>query len=71
MIGDPEWFRECKSLFPCGSPLSRPGLRGKLESNFAKAQALLQEAGYDGTPIVLMQSTDLACSPISRRSPSR
>jgi peptide/nickel transport system substrate-binding protein len=32
---------------------------GLLESNFAKAQALLKEGGYDGTPIVLMHSTDL------------
>ncbi len=29
-------------------------------SNFKKAQELLKEAGYDGTPIVLMHSTDLA-----------
>jgi peptide/nickel transport system substrate-binding protein len=60
VIGDPEWFRECKSLFPCGSPLeSTKGFDDKLDSNFAKARALLQEAGYDGTPIVLMQSTDI------------
>ena len=32
---------------------------GLLESNFDKAQALLGEAGYDGTPVVLLQSTDL------------
>ena len=30
-----------------------------LTSNFKKAQELLKEAGYDGTPVVLMQSTDL------------
>jgi peptide/nickel transport system substrate-binding protein len=30
-----------------------------LNANTAKAKQLLQEAGYDGTPIVLMQSTDL------------
>ena len=30
-----------------------------VESNVGKAQALLKEAGYDGTPIVLMHSTDL------------
>ena len=30
-----------------------------LNSNAAKAKELLKEAGYDGTPIVLMQSTDL------------
>ena len=60
VIGDPEWYMECKSLFPCGSPLeSSKGFEDKFESNFAKARALLQETGYDGTPIVIMQSTDL------------
>jgi len=32
---------------------------GVLNGDAAKAQQLLKEAGYDGTPIVLMQSTDL------------
>ena len=50
---------ECKSLFICGSPCSRPRAGRLLKPNFDKAQALLKEAGYDGTPIVLMQSTDL------------
>ncbi|HMK81669.1 MAG TPA: ABC transporter substrate-binding protein [Xanthobacteraceae bacterium] len=60
VIGDPKWYQECKSLFPCGSPLeSTKGFEDKFESNFAKARALLQEAGYDGTPIVIMQSTDI------------
>jgi peptide/nickel transport system substrate-binding protein len=31
----------------------------KLESNFKKARELLKEAGYDGAPVVLLQSTDL------------
>ena len=31
-----------------------------MKSDFKKAQELLKEAGYDGTPIVLMHSTDLA-----------
>jgi peptide/nickel transport system substrate-binding protein len=60
VIGDPQWYRECKSLFPCGSPLqSTKGWDDKLNSDFATARRRLQEAGYDGTPIVLMQSTDL------------
>src|SRR4051794_32963878 len=60
-IGDPKWYRECKSLFPCGSPLeSTAGWDDKLSGNAAKARQLLQEAGYDGTPIVLMQQTDIA-----------
>ena len=33
---------------------------GLLESNFAKARELLKEAGYNGEPIVLMHSTDVA-----------
>jgi peptide/nickel transport system substrate-binding protein len=61
VIGDPTYYKTCKSFFPCGSPLeTTKGMDGLLESNFAKAQALLKEAGYDGTPIVLMHSTDLA-----------
>src|SRR5215831_7889324 len=34
-------------------------MEGMLNSDFNKAQVLLNEAGYDGTPIVLMHSTDL------------
>ena len=60
VIGDPEFYKECKSYFPCGSPLStETGMEGMLNSDFNKAQVLLNEAGYDGTPIVLMHSTDL------------
>src|ERR1043166_7704542 len=60
VIGDPQWYRECKSLFPCGSPLqSTKAWDDKLGSDFAAARRLLQEAGYDGTPVVLMQSTDI------------
>ena len=61
VIGNPDYYKICKSMFPCGTPLeSSKGMEGLNESNFAKAQELLKEAGYDGTPIVLMQSTDLA-----------
>src|SRR3989440_2170980 len=60
VIGNSKWYIECKSLFPCGSPLqSTKGWDDKFTSDFAKARALLQEASYDGTPIVLMQSTDI------------
>jgi len=60
VIGDSEFYKECLSYFPCDTPLfSTKGMEGLLQSNFAKAQELLKEAGYDGTPIVLMHSTDL------------
>ena len=60
VIGDKQYYKTCKALFVCGTPLaSDKGMDGLLESNFAKSQALLKEAGYDGTPIVLLHSTDL------------
>ena len=60
VIGDPAYYKTCKAMFVCGTPLeTTKGMEGLLESNFVKARALLQEAGYDGTPIVLMHSTDL------------
>ena len=61
VIGDPAYYKVCKSLFPCGSPNeSFKGMDGFLDANADRAKALLKEAGYDGTPIVLMHSTDLA-----------
>src|SRR5438128_1440376 len=61
VIGDPAYYKTCKSFFPCGSPFgSTKALEGLLDSNFEKSRAMLKEAGYDGTPVVLMNSTDLA-----------
>jgi peptide/nickel transport system substrate-binding protein len=58
-VGDARWYRECKSLFPCGSPLeSTKGWDDKLTGDVAKAKAMLAEAGYDGTPVVLLHQTD-------------
>src|SRR5207249_3274916 len=54
-IGNPEYYKECKSLFPCGSPLeSTKGWEDKLAGNIAKAKELLAASGYDGTPAVFL-----------------
>jgi len=59
-IGDPKYYKTCKALFVCGTPLgSEAGTEGILNGNAAKARELLKEAGYDGTPVLLLQSTDL------------
>jgi peptide/nickel transport system substrate-binding protein len=59
-IGDPAYIKECKALFICGTTFgSTKGTDDVLTSNMKKAQELLKDAGYDGTPVVLMQSTDL------------
>jgi len=60
VIGDAQWYKTCKAMFICGTPLeSMAGMDGVLNGDAAKAAQLLKDAGYDGTPIVLMQSTDL------------
>ena len=60
-VGNPEYYTECKSMFPCGSPLeSTKGWDDKLSGNVAKAKELLAAAGYDGTPVVLLHQTDVA-----------
>jgi peptide/nickel transport system substrate-binding protein len=59
-IGNPKYYMTCKSIYPCGSPLeTAKGWDDKIGSDIAKAKALLAEAQYDGTPVVLMQSTDV------------
>ena len=59
-IGDPEYYRICKAMFICDTPYATTaGFADKYEGNIAKAKELLKEGGYDGTPVVLLQSTDL------------
>lgn len=61
VVGDAKYYKLCKPLFICGTPLaSEVGMKDKFESNMKKARELLAEAKYDGTPIVLLHSTDLA-----------
>jgi peptide/nickel transport system substrate-binding protein len=61
VIGDPRYYKICKAMFSCGGPLENAaGTEGILESRFEESKKILKDAGYDGTPIVLLQSTDLA-----------
>ena len=59
-VGDARFYRECKSLFPCGLPLkSSAGWEDRLNGDGAAARKMLAEAGYDGTPIVILNPSDL------------
>jgi peptide/nickel transport system substrate-binding protein len=61
VVGDPRYYRTCKSLFPCDTPYATTaGMDGLIEGNAQKARMMLQDAGYDGTPVTLLQSTDVA-----------
>lgn len=59
-VGESEYYKVCTAAFVCGTPNS-VNIRGDLlvKPDFEKSKALLKEAGYDGTPVVLMQSTTL------------
>lgn len=60
-IGDEKYFKLCKAMFICGTPIaSEMGFEDKLEGNLAKAKELIAESSYDGTPLILMHPTDLA-----------
>jgi peptide/nickel transport system substrate-binding protein len=54
-------YRGCTSIYPCDSALASSEtayFTGKPQ--FAAAQALLKEAGYDGKPVVLLYPADFA-----------
>ncbi len=59
-IGDKRFWRICKAMFTCETPLATTaGMEGLVEGNTAKAKQMLAEAGYDGTPVTLLYPTDL------------
>jgi len=59
-IGNPKYWHTCKAIFTCGTPLaSDAGNDSVLEGDSKRAAELLREAGYDGTPVVLLQPVDL------------
>ena len=60
VIGDPRYYKECPAMFMCGSSLATDkGADIIMKSDYALSKKLLKGAGYDGTPIVVMQSTDV------------
>ena len=59
-IGDPKYWQTCYSVYPCGTTYANEaGSEIQKAGSVEKAKAALEEAGYDGTPVVLMQPTDI------------
>lgn len=60
-IAVPGLYRVCRSIYPCGTPYASEDT-GYFTgvANPAKAAQMLKEAGYNGTPVVLMRPTDIA-----------
>ncbi|GGJ97934.1 ABC transporter substrate-binding protein [Pseudomonas matsuisoli] len=58
--GNPSYYRTCAALFGCDTPYATDaGSEDLVKADPAKAAALLKEAGYDGTPIVILHATDV------------
>ncbi|KPP87043.1 MAG: peptide/nickel transport system substrate-binding protein [Rhodobacteraceae bacterium HLUCCO07] len=61
MIGNPDLYNICGAMFICDTPLATEvGSETLTEGNGQDlARELLEEAGYDGTPIMIMHPTDV------------
>ena len=60
LVGNPKYWRTCASLWGCGTPLETDiGKDVVVPQNTEKAKALLKEAGYDNTPVLIMHATDV------------
>lgn len=59
-VGDPQFWKTCYSVYPCGTPLaSEVGADNIKKGSVDAAKEALTAAGYDGTPVVIMQPTDI------------
>ena len=56
VIGDPKYGKPCPSIFICGGPFETAA--GAPKQDLGRARQLLQEAGYDGRPLIVMDPTD-------------
>ncbi|MEE1543516.1 MAG: ABC transporter substrate-binding protein [Alphaproteobacteria bacterium] len=60
-VGDSRYWQTCPAIFACGTPLeSDVAAEALMSQDLDKARALIAEAGYDGTPVVILQPTDIA-----------
>lgn len=68
LVGNPKYYKTCPALFGCGMPYeSSYGKDMVVPSNINKAKELLKQAGYNGTPVLIMHPTDvqgLAAQPV-------
>ena len=59
-IGDPQYWKTCYSVFPCGTPLESDVASDVMSTgDIEAAKAALAATDYDGTPVVIMQPTDI------------
>ncbi len=60
-IGKPELYRTCFSIYTCKTPYATAyGMDFIASPDLKRAQQMLIESGYKGTPVVLLRQTDVA-----------
>jgi peptide/nickel transport system substrate-binding protein len=55
-IGNPDYYKTCKSIYPCGTTYETDA--GFVDQNLADAKTLLKQSGYNGEELVILQPTD-------------
>jgi peptide/nickel transport system substrate-binding protein len=61
LVGNPKYYQTCAAVMGCGNPNGDSyGAEWVIPSDIEKAKALLKEAKYDGTPVLVLQPTDIA-----------
>jgi peptide/nickel transport system substrate-binding protein len=59
-IGQARYYRACPGYFMCGGLPYESAVAAPPRSDPERARQLLKESGYDGSPVVLMDPTDIA-----------
>jgi peptide/nickel transport system substrate-binding protein len=59
-IGQPKYYRTCPGYFMCGGLPYESAVGAPGRPDPERARALLKESGYDGSPVVLLDPTDIA-----------
>ncbi len=59
-VGSPAYYKVCHTYYPCDSALATEAVTDVYKNpSTAEAAKMLKEAGYDGTPVVMLQPTDV------------
>jgi peptide/nickel transport system substrate-binding protein len=55
-VDDPKLYRDCPSFYQCSSPYFTDA--GWAKQDLDRARQLVKEAGYDGSPVIVLHATD-------------
>ena len=62
VVGNDRYYKECRAVFSCGTPLASETGGDRLAGNLDAARRMLREAGYNNELVVLINPTDIPIS---------